>query len=331
MSRFYPMPLTRSIGYFVFVALLLNASFTHSAERIQADVVSDIDFISPGETVAIQVRLENPQDSEAVITSAYFVHQRVERAMLRELPFLDIIDSTGCSLARTSANLGLERACETMSNDVFPVNPGDSVLLTYRYLVLSDDAPPGAIIHLKNIKLTIFDANDRFLPDLHLERDVVRVVGDSGGQQELPQLNTANPMAGSANVNMTLSLSYPAQIDAGDPFTMEASLENHSVESFTVQSSSGISFVAGDYKVRSCAGAAPCEDGQFTIGANELIKGIQFAVEHESPLLKTDALQDADPHMLVTDNIGREARVYTDPVQIIVNHKSHLPTLIQSQ
>lgn len=327
MNGLNQIPLTRSIGALFFIALFLTASNANSAEGIQADVVKDRDFISPGETVALQVRLENPQDSETVITNAHFTFQRAELELLREHSFLDIIDSTGCSLERTNANLALKRACETMGNDVFPVNPGDSVLLTYRYLMLSDDAPPGFIIHLKNIKLSMFDADDRFLPDLHLKRDIVRVVADPGGQQELPQLATANPTAGSANVNMTLSLSYPAQIDAGNPFTIEGTLENHSNEPFTVRSASRIRFADRTYQVRPCAGVARCEDWQFSIGANELITGIQFPVEHDSPLLKPGALQDPHPHLLVTDTIGREARVYTDPVQIIVNHHTHLPTL----
>tara|TARA_R110002072_G_scaffold136124_2_gene278238 strand:+ start:225362 stop:226366 length:1005 start_codon:yes stop_codon:yes gene_type:complete len=327
VSGFYAATLIKSIGAFVYISLLLIASNADSAERIQADVVTDIDFISPGETAALQVRLENPQDSETVITSAHFTFQRAELELIREFPFLDIIDSTGCSLAQTSANLGHNRACETKSNDVFPVNPGDSVLLTYRVLALSDNAPPGFIIHLKNIKLSMFDANDRYLPDLHVQRDIVRVVADPGGRQELPKLATANPMAGSADVNMTLSLSYPDLVDAGDPFTIGATLENHSVEPFTVQSSSRIRFITREYQVRPCAGVTPCEDWQFTIGANELLTGIKFAVEHESPLFQPGALQDPNPHLLVTDSIGREARVYTDPVQIIVTHHTHLPTL----
>ena len=315
----------RKCRVIVLTTLLMFASEAYSAERIRADVVTDIDFISSGETMALQVRLDNPPDSGIVIASAGFSFQRNEMQQLREFPFLEIMNSRGCSMGRSDANMG--PACETVSNDVFPVRPGESVLLVYRYLKVSDEAPPGSIINFKDITLRMYDSNDRLLPDLHLERDMVRVIAASGMQQSLPQLDTANSMAGSADLNMSLLLKYPERVDAGNSFNIEVTLINHNHEQFVVNPFLAMFAVNRAYKIHPCSPVDPCDEGRFSIGPGESKEGIKFKVEYVAPLLRLGFWDVPEPHIRVIDSLGREANLYAEPVRIIIDHPTHLPTL----
>lgn len=317
--------LLRFIGLFTLVTLV-SLSRGYSAEQFRADVITDIAFIAPGETDAIEVRLENPANSGIVIKEAGFSYNSDERQQVQLHTFLEIIDSTGCPLWSNNANYGLKRDCETLSNDVFPVNPGQSVKLVYRYLSLADDAIIGTTISLKNISLRMYDTNDRRLPDLYLERDIVRVVAEPNTNQPLPQFTTASPMAGSANMDMTLLLTPQERVDAGRPIIIEGTLINRGSEQFTVRAS----LLGGynrEFQIPRCATAIPCGNGQFTIEAKESLAGIEFSAEHTFALLKRGFWENATPHLEVLDSMGRAAFLYTDPVRIIIDHYTHLPTL----
>lgn len=321
--------LLRLIGLYT-VMTLAFVSKGYSAEQIRADVVTDIAFIAPGETDTIEVRLENPANSGIVINEAVFSYNTTERQQAQLHPFLEIIDSTGCPMWANNANYGLKRDCETLSNDVFPVQPGQSVLLVYRYLSIADDATSGATISLENISLEMFDSSDRRLPILHLDRDVVRVVAEPNTTQPLPQLVTANPMAGSANMDMTLVLIPQERVDAGDPFTINGTLVNHSIEHFTVRTSLRGGYDR-EYQIPRCVSAIPCGNGVFAIAANESISGLEFRAEHIFALLKRGIWEIAAPYIEVLDSVGRVAYLYTDSVHIIIDHYTYLPTLATRQ
>jgi len=327
MTRICQMNLCRALLVISFQIFLGVSSTSGAAEQIRADVLTDIAFITPGETQAIQVRIENPKDSGIVIANAGFMPHRFELTLLNRYSFLEIIDARGCPLLDNNASLGLKRACETMSQDVFPINPGDSVVITYRYLDIAENATPGTILLMSNITLRMYDDEDRALPELYLERDAIRIVADPDNPGELPALNTSNPMAGMLDADLSFFIEHPDVVQVGDSFELAATLVNHSEQSYTVLTSMSGQPLGAEYTVGGCTNQQVCQGGQMTIGANETVEGITFPVRYRSPVRQQGILQILRPFIRVTDSMDRAGFVYADQIRVAIEHDTHFPTL----
>ncbi|GFZ84550.1 hypothetical protein GCM10011403_30060 [Pseudohongiella nitratireducens] len=328
MKHLSQVRLCRAIILLAFQAILGLPLIADAAEqRIRADVITDIAYISPGETQTLQVRVNNPEDSGVVIANASFLPQRYEVELLNRYSFLEIIEANGCPLLDNNASYGLKRACDTKRNDVFPINPGDSVTMTYRYLDIAESATPGTILLMSNITLRMYDTDDRLLPELYLDRDLIRIVADPDNPQVLPSLNTINPMAGIVRAEMDLFIDYPEIVQVGDTFELNARVVNHTDQEYTLSKSlSGTSFGAA-YNVRGCSIPQVCQKRQLKIGANESVEGLTFPVRYRALVYKQNIWEVPRPTLRITDSIGRVGYIYADPIRVAVEHDTYLPTL----
>ena len=287
---------------------------------ISADVVTDIDYVKPGDRVPLTVELVNPRGSNIVIGGAYSALNSSEIRQLMELPFLTLLDSTGCPFGQTGAALGLKRHCEN-DIEIFPVNPGESEQFAYLYLELSEDAPQGTVIRLGDLTLNMYDQNSYRLPDLHVDRDIVRIVSHPSPTLPLPQIQTTNPKAGAASLNMAMEIGYPERVNAGDTIYLHVTLINHGNEPVLIPY---FQMNIGRLANIRCISAEHCQATSLTPGQS---LEVEFALESEKLVLQPEILEVKAPYMLATDTLGRKAYIYGNPIRVVMDHYTHLPTL----
>ncbi len=305
---------------------------------LQAVVENDRAYMAPGESDTLWLRVVNPAGSGVVIHRLRIAPTREEITLLEDNPGIALRDSYGCPLReRLSGALSIPRGttgrtdeCHGESLPGLPLHPGESTRLPYRKIELSPDVTPGTVIEHDQVRIQSFDELGRQLPDLYPDRNFVRLVAPVREHDvaRLARYDTDNPLAGSAAVRMSLQLDAPAQVAAGEPFVITATVTNHGSETMTVYpqlTSRGHTSVR--YRSVPCLPGTRCDN----VGLRDVAAGASLEMEivmmPESPVLQHAIWEMAAPSMLVRDSLERGARLYAEPLNVVISSDSHLPVL----
>ena len=309
---------------------------------ILAIVENDKDYIAPGESDTLWVRIINPADSDVVVKYLAVVDRgREDFRIVEEHPDITVRDSYGCPMQRRfsgARSLHIPRytsneeedPCYTESMPGIPLHPGESTRVPFREIEVSLDAPPGTVIEYSQTRFRLFDQNDRRLPDTYPDGHFVRIIAPESAQDAelLAGYVTSNPMAGSASVQMSLQLDAPAEVVSGEDWTIRATVTNHGTETMTVGPTlSSPSTLGPRYRSLPCRPAERCENlGPRDIAAGETAT-LEIFMLPASSIIRP-GIWDADsPALRVRDSLGREAMLYAEPLRVVVTSESHLPRL----
>lgn len=308
-----------------------------STNGIRAYVENDKAYIAPGESDILWVRVVNPANSGVVIHRLQFSLSREDITLLENRPEMTLRDSHGCPMRqRLTRPLQIPRGdtqedCHRETLPGLPLHPGESTRVPYREIEPGPDTRPGTVIEFNQVRIRLFDGQDRQLPDLYPDRNFVRLVAPvherDGGR--LAGYDTDNPLAGSAPVQMSLQLEAPARVAAGEPFVIKAAVTNHGSETMTVYPQlSSLGYSSLRYRSLPCLpGTRRCESaGLHDVAAGESLT-LELTMMPESPILRSGIWEMAAPSMMVQDSLEREARLYAEPIRVVVSSDSHLPVL----
>lgn len=300
------------IAFLLVIALQSYPIFAQSP--ITIDLVTDRSYISPGGEITLVVEISNPADSGTIIErlsgSSYGLNLASQNRHLAEFT------------ANAQCSQGL---CPVDPAKGLPVRPGTSAQFYFNSLRVSANAPAGLLIRVSDIRLKLISSEQRHINDVHLQRDFVAIVSP-GGQGDSAYINsqlTANPKAGSANINATLTLHYPDMVTAGNHIEVTGTISNHGSEPITSHFILGSLQHLGNH-VRSYRQIF-CQfkclyNGQFPLLRGDTIDVLFRQMYYESDFLFSGNLQIKGPHAIVRDRLNRTAYVYADDININITH-----------
>lgn len=308
------MPAFRDIKIAFLLVLALQSYPIFAQSPITVDLVTDRSYISPGGEITLLVEISNPVDSgttiEGLSGSGYGLNLGTQSRHFAEFT------------ANGQCRQGL---CPVDPAKDLPVQPGTSAQFYFNSLRVSADAPEGLLIRVSDIRLQLTSSEQRHINDVHLQRDFVAIVSP-GGQGDSAYLNaqlTANPKAGSANIDATLSLQYPDTVTAGNHIEVTGTIKNHGSEPITSHFILGSLQHLGNHvsSYRQIFCQFKClYNGQFPLLHGDTIDVLFRQLYYESDFLFSGNLQIKGPHAIVRDRLNRTAYVYADDININVTH-----------
>ena len=298
------------------VVLLLTlqfvALFTYAQSPITATLLQDRAYLAPGEEIALNIRITNPADSAKVISAVSGGSSGGLLAASQQYIDYPVANHECSSLL-----------CPLSPESGFPILPGTSADFSFSTLRVSSEAPSGTDIEIMDIYLKLSGPNDRYYNDVHLQNNFRALItpDGEGDQAYLASLDTHNDKAGSASINASLSLSYPASPTAGRHIEIIGTLSNHGDEPITD------SFVLGSHRHlgthRSSFRQLSClykclYNHKFPLDKGESMD-IRFReLYYEADTLFTGGIQITGPHAIVKDSLGRTAYIYANDINILV-------------
>ncbi|MDP2283923.1 MAG: hypothetical protein Q8L06_07270, partial [Pseudohongiella sp.] len=218
------MPAFRDVKVAFLLVIALQSYPIFAQSPITADLVTDRSYISPGQEIRLVVEISNPVDSgitiERLSGSGYGLNLANQNRH-----YAEFTASTQCS----------QGLCPVDPAKGFPIRPGTSAQFYFNTLRVNAATPVGLLIRVSDIRLKLTSSEQRNINDVHQQRDFEAIVSP-GGQGDSAYINaqlTANPKAGSANINATLTLHYPDTVTAGNHIEVTGTISNHGSEPIT--------------------------------------------------------------------------------------------------
>lgn len=308
------MPAFRDVKIAFLLVTALQSYPIFAQSPITVDLVTDRSYVSPGGEITLVVEINNPADSgttiEGLSGSGYGLNLGTQSRHLAQL------------MPNAQCRQGL---CPVDPAKDLPVRPGNSAQFYFNSLRVSADAPEGLLIRVSDIRLKLSGSEQRHINDVHLQRDFVAIVSP-GGQGDAAFINsqlTANPKAGSANIDATLSLHYPDTVTAGSHIEVTGTIKNNGSEPITHQFILGSIRHLGNhvnsYRQISCMFKC-LYNGQFPLLHGDTIDVLFRQMYYENDFLFSGNLEIKSPHAIVRDSLNRTAYVYADDININVTH-----------
>lgn len=297
--------------------VLVIQSFHAAAQSpVTADLVEDRSYISPGGQTTLVVEITNPADSGEEIVRATGGGYGFNLGR----QYVDVEADAPCG----------QFLCPVDPSQGFPLPPGSSARFYHRSLQVSADAPAGLLIRVDNIRLALLNSASRQLNDVHLQHDFVAIVAPDGqgDPAHLNALDTANPRAGSADIDATLALHYPDTVAAGSHIEVTGTLRNHGSEPITsyfiLGSHRHLGNHTGSFRQIFCRFKC-LYNGEFPLYRGDSIDVLFRQMYYEDDLLFSGDLQIRGPHAIVRDSMNRTAYVYADDIDIRITHDGDEP------
>ncbi|NQV69800.1 MAG: hypothetical protein HQ498_07215 [Pseudohongiella sp.] len=191
---------------------------------IQITILNPVGFIRPGGSENIIVEIYNPDTSGITITDAsgkgYSPPQQPEGGL--PTPAL------GNRISYGGPSDLCPRAGICLVSGQLPIKPGESAQIAYTLIQVPQSEELGRELRFDNPRLGIRTPDSRQSVEYYLHTDIVRIVSAEGRGDAaiLENLEIANTGGGVLDVNASVVFDHPAELVAGESFTIEMTLTN---------------------------------------------------------------------------------------------------------